>query len=382
MSLDACDPDKNMLILYSAALIAIRPGITVPDETLSTMDFFTFKYYCHLSRTPASNSVAFRASLRLLCSTVNRRAEDFPDFFGDQLNRFWDIEIGLGSSTRSRSRKLALEIWIWIIKALIVRSDPRGYELLGRVFELIQQDRSEFGRWAARRLSIIFDTKDETLDPKNFAIVKILWIQRVCHHLVSRLVEDYHEAIGEARSTYLVGLATLLARMDSSIVLLEQEKVTPVLLEALKFPDSEVRSDSLATLYDLIVHDKSGLTFGEHLSTLISALLLNCAYAKLEPSLREAESHHLKDSAAWLGGGSEAVRLSTLKILSILPKKVEDRSSSPTITEQSKKMAKGILSGERSKVLQALTLALDDPKRAVRKLAVDCRAQWFSLDLD
>jgi len=47
----------------------------VTDEVLSTSNFYTFKYYHHISRTGSFNVVASQASLILLCSTVNRRAE-------------------------------------------------------------------------------------------------------------------------------------------------------------------------------------------------------------------------------------------------------------------------------------------------------------------
>ncbi|KNZ53330.1 uncharacterized protein VP01_3274g1 [Puccinia sorghi] len=64
---DAPDPDNNMLALYSEALIAMRKGISVPDEVLSTSDSYTFKYYHHISQTGFSNVVALQANLKLLC---------------------------------------------------------------------------------------------------------------------------------------------------------------------------------------------------------------------------------------------------------------------------------------------------------------------------
>ncbi|KAA1102014.1 hypothetical protein PGT21_035075 [Puccinia graminis f. sp. tritici] len=221
---DAPDTDKNMLALYVEALIAIRPGIKLPDETLSTSDFFPFKYYHFISQTGTPNPVALQASLRLLCSTVNRRAEDFNHFFGEQLDQFWASEIEASRLTRPRSRKLAIMMWIWIIKGLVVRSDPRGYTMLDRICGLLKED-GELKGWIAKRLAVVVDHKDETISPKNFTVIKFLSMQRACHYLIGRLVRDYAESNEDSRWVYLVGLATLLARVGSSVSSLQHEKV-------------------------------------------------------------------------------------------------------------------------------------------------------------
>ncbi|WAQ85506.1 hypothetical protein PtA15_6A134 [Puccinia triticina] len=384
MSVDASDPDKNMLALYAEALIAIRPRINVPDEALSTSDFYTFRYYNHICQTGSSNLVALQASLRLLCSTVNRRAEDFEGFFGEQLDQFWASEIETGRLTRARSRKLAIVTWIWIVKGLVVRSDPRGYIMLDRLCGLLKED-NDLGCWIAKRLTIVVDQKDETISPKNFSVIKFLSMQRACHYLISRLVHDYATSNEDCRSVYLVGLTTLLARVGSSVNSLQYEKIIPLLLEALKLSDLDIKLDSLVTIHDLIDNDKRGTVFENHLSSLVSALLLNCTFGRGEINAQN-DSMKPHNSAASAAMTSASVRLFALKILALLPSKAGHRSSlnsdtSPPPAGQSSSAAKGVLLGQRNKVLLALSSALDDPKRDVRKIAVDCRAHWFSLNL-
>ncbi|KAH9472703.1 hypothetical protein Pst134EA_003310 [Puccinia striiformis f. sp. tritici] len=381
MSVDAPDPDKNMLALYSEALVAIRPGINVPGEFLSCSDFFTFKYYHHISQTGSSNLVALQASLRLLCSTVNRRAEDFEEFFGEQLDEFWNSHIEHGGVYQTRSRKLAIEMWVWIVKGLVVRSDPRGYKMLDRICGLLKED-VQLGGWIAQRLAVVVDQKDETLSPKNFAVIKFLSKQRAGHYLIGRFVQDYTESDGDSRSVYLVGLSNLLARVGSTVCSLQHDKIVPLLLEALKLSDLNVKLDSLVTIHDLIDNDKRGTVFENHLSSLVSALLLSCTFGR--GGTNDEDKAKTPNSSA--GVTSASVRLFALKILSLLPSKAGHRSdpstnSSPAPSLQASNVAKGILLGQRSKVLIALSTALDDPKRDVRKIAVDCRAHWFSLNL-
>jgi len=378
MSVDAADPDKNMLALYSEALIAIRQGINVPDEVLSTSDFYTFKYYHHISRTGSSNVVALQASLKLLSSTVNRRAEDFEEFFGEQLDKFWGTEIERGGDgdTSARSRKLAMVMWIWIIKGLVVRSDPRGYTMLDRICGLLKKEDSVLGSWIAKRLALIVDPKDDTLSTKNFAVIKFLSIQRASHYLIGRLVQDYAESDGDTRSVYLIGLTTLLARLGSFVSSLPHDKIIPLLLEGLKLSDLDVKLDSLVTIHGLIENDKRGTLFDDHLSSLVSALLLNCSFERGPANAEEETS----GSGVSTGVKSASVRLFALKVLSLLPSKADHRSSSSS-SDQSSNKAKGVLLGQRKKVLAALSHALDDPKRDVRKIAVDCRAHWFDITL-
>ncbi|POV99300.1 hypothetical protein PSHT_13600 [Puccinia striiformis] len=363
MSVDAPDPDKNMLALYSEALVAIRPGINVPGEFLSCSDFFTFKYYHHISQTGSSNLVALQASLRLLCSTVNRRAEVSPvrfrGIFWEQLDEFWNSQIEHGGVYQTRSRKLAIEMWVWIVKGLVVRSDPRGYKMLDRICGLLKED-VPLGGWIAQRLAVVVDQKDETLSPKNFAVIKFLSMQRAGHYLIGRFVQDYTESDGDSRSVYLVGLSNLLARVGSTVCSLQHDKIVPLLLEALKLSDLNVKLDSLVTIHDLIDNDKRGTYRPDYLAAPSEEVV---------PMMRTKPRHQTAQRGSYRFYPA---------------KRVTDLTRPPTHPApslQASNVAKGILLGQRSKVLIALSTALDDPKRDVRKIAVDCRAHWFSLNL-
>ena len=60
----------------------------------------------------------------------------------------------------------------------------------------------------------------------------------------------------------------------------------------------------------------------------------------------------------------QKVRSASLRCLQTFPGKVKDSALLPY----------------RKAVIRGLLTVLDDPKRAVRKNAVDCRSKWFDLD--
>ncbi|EGG01162.1 uncharacterized protein MELLADRAFT_111212 [Melampsora larici-populina 98AG31] len=339
MSTDAPESDKNMLVLYSDALIAIRPDVIIPGELLSTTESFPFKYYRHTLEMGASTKLLpIKAGLRLLCSTVNRRCNDFPQFFDEELPSFWKSEIEIGPLTQHQPRILAIEIWIWIIKGLIVRGEQRGYDLLDRLIEL-WNEKGGSGKEVIRFTGLIVD---EVVGSRNFGVVKFLWKQRACSYLLNKLVEAYHRRDNEDKTVYLIGLASLLAHVTPQLILPELSQVIGLLLEGLHLPEDELKTNVLKTINELIMNEESYEIFEPYLSSLIEGLLKT-----------------LKNK-----NGSENVRLGSIKILNGLPNQFKGSLT---------------LWNERTKVLMALKELLDDSRRLVRRFAVDCRTKWFEL---
>ncbi|MBW0462588.1 hypothetical protein O181_002303 [Austropuccinia psidii MF-1] len=323
MSMVAPESHQNTVIIYSEGMIAIRPEINFPHEILSIRESFPFKCYYHSLKTGVFlNPVLIQAGLRWLCSTVNRRACDFSEFFDEQLNQFWESEIRPGSLTDHRLRFLALDIWIWVIKGLIVRSDNRAYKLLDRVCKLLREE-TKFGRWVGHRLCIIVEEEDETLSSQNHGIVKFLWKQRAFHYLVGQFIEGYNLSSG-SNTVYLVGLTSLLARVPPSVVSLELERVMPLLLESLILPDANVKLNALKTIYQSIMDGNSEGVFQHNLLSLISALLLNCTFGNpLRHGNVEDDDEHgnVSNDKPKSSQHSHKVRMLTLKVLTTLPTK-------------------------------------------------------------
>lgn len=114
-----------------------------------------------------------------------------------------------------------------------------------------------------------------------------------------------------------------------------------MLVHSLSFPDPELKSSTIET-FQIITKDAPGL-MAEHLATL-TPLLISLTNAQ-EPA------NTLK------------VRIAALKCLGAQPKSLPFTALRPY----------------KAQVLKELEKSLDDRKRLVRREAVECRSQWFSL---
>jgi len=123
----------------------------------------------------------------------------------------------------------------------------------------------------------------------------------------------------------------------------------PLLLRGLALPDPTLRAGVIDTLLsaaqaDVEAESKTpiqGSVVSEHAVSLTNAMLQNSTIAEM-PDVR--------------------VRIGALKYLAVLPKIVRY----------------DVLHPQKAAVLRELAKALDDPKRAVRKEAVDARTSWFT----
>jgi len=114
-----------------------------------------------------------------------------------------------------------------------------------------------------------------------------------------------------------------------------------MLLRGLDLPDNSVRASVIDTLTVAAEGDTAEYSvISEHASTLVSAMLRNSLSSEM---------------------ASTSVRVAALKYLGLLPNLVRY----------------DILHPYKSTVLRELAKVLDDPKRSVRKEAVDARTNWF-----
>lgn len=131
--------------------------------------------------------------------------------------------------------------------------------------------------------------------------------------------------------------------MPSSIIKPELAQLLPLLLQSIDLPDVGVKEATLETLH--ITISESAGSLREHVSSVINRLLSACT----------------GNASA---GNPPRVRIKALHCLRAFP---------------------GALRGEfllpyKRQVLKTLLVVLDDPKRTVRKEAVDCRVKWWALD--
>ena len=141
------------------------------------------------------------------------------------------------------------------------------------------------------------------------------------------------------QSNSLIALSNIIANIPKEILLPALPSLLPLLLRSLKLPSPVLRANAINTLYVMVM--ESPEIMSSHLDSMIPNLLSQIELSPSNPS---------------------NVRMTSLRCLATLPIQLSFEFISPF----------------KKQVIRQVGLILDDPKRAVRKEAVDCRHAWYS----
>ncbi|KAJ3283186.1 mms19 nucleotide excision repair [Borealophlyctis nickersoniae] len=248
----------------------------------------------------------------------------------------------LDPSLEAETRYCLLSTYLWITKALVLRSHPMGYDMSQDLVALLADP--VLGRRAADGFGIVVgDSPDGVLTKASFAVLRLLYKQKFFNHCVPRLVEGFHAAPNDLKQYYLMVLSHLLRNIPQQILLSELPKLFPLLLSSLSFPEADLKIATLDTLS--LVLSEAPMIAADHVGSIVDALLKMA-------TARGGEN-----------GNTIKARVAALKVLGQLAKSVEF----------------SILYPQKQRVLKQLGGAVDDPKRLVRKEAVNSRMKWYLL---
>ncbi|KAJ3034783.1 mms19 nucleotide excision repair [Rhizophlyctis rosea] len=331
-------PQKNLSRLFGNLVTNCRPGVELPAQDLGA-----FLQKLITQGVTDESRILINAAARIVGSVLNKTSQDAG------ISSFVEsIMVGLckpelfNEGASVDSRRNVLMVYLWTIKALVLRAHPAGYNLSLDVITLLSHP--DLGREAGDGFAVIVsDTPDGTLTKEAFAVTRLLFKQRFFNHCLPRLVEGFHTAPSEVKQYYLLALSHLLRNIPQQILLNEVPRLFPLLLSSLSSPDADLKVATLNTL-ELVLKEAPAVA-SEHVGSIVD-LLLSLA------TTRDA-----------VGGNSMRVRMAALKTLGLVPSSIEF----------------SILFPHKPKVLRALGVAVDDPKRAVRKEAVNTRAKWYLL---
>jgi len=224
-------------------------------------------------------------------------------------------------------------------KALLIAGHGEAISSARKLFDVFGD--KDIAWDAAKAIGEIV-TPDRVFTKKNHAIVKILHAQRYFNSLIELIVSGTKDDDDHARqNTYLVALTSLIKPLPKAIYETALPQLMPLLLRGLELPDSEIRASIIDTLLATSVGNAATKSvIVEHASSLVSTMLKNSKF---------------KDTS------SVRLRVSALRYLAILPNIVRY----------------DILHPQKASVLRELAGVLDDPKRVVRKEAVEARTNWF-----
>ncbi|KAL8993799.1 MAG: hypothetical protein Q9169_006070 [Polycauliona sp. 2 TL-2023] len=214
----------------------------------------------------------------------------------------------------------------WIAKALLLRLSHTQEVLdhvLGRLSDKV------CGSTSARGFGLLL-APDEILSKQYGAKVRLLAKQKVFSICAPRIAADFKAAEASVKPNYLIALSGILKYVPTEVTMTEIGTLLPLLLQSLDLPDQEVKAATIESLA-VISQESPGAVEG-HVSSLLNRLL--------QAASKPAEN------------------------IAIFPGKVKD----------------SVLLPYRNGIIKGILPVLDDPKRHVRKMAVECRATWTNMD--
>ncbi|KAL5531709.1 hypothetical protein ACEPAG_4586 [Sanghuangporus baumii] len=326
--------EKNTVLLLSAAFVAFHKDVLLPhlepNEALGNLQDWILNN--------SDNDLQRRAVNHMVASLLNKNSDKLSPFISRQLEQVYQAEIS-SSDIPIERRRHAIQSWLWIGKALILLNSPSLVNFIDSLFSVFG-DR-DVGWDAARAVGEIARGGDDVLTKSNHATIRILYAQKYFKTVLPKILLDLRESDQSQRQkANLVALSTLISSLPKTVYANELPTLMPFLIRGLDLPDSEIRMSIINTFTAVASGGAHGPT-QEHASTLVLIVLKN--------ALSQERS-------------STSLRVAALKYLAVLPKAVRY----------------DVLHPLKATVVRELGKALDDPKRVVRKAAVDARAAWFS----
>ncbi|KAI9681177.1 MAG: hypothetical protein M1817_002459 [Caeruleum heppii] len=239
----------------------------------------------------------------------------------------------------SRREDNSLRIHLWITKALVLRTDPYAERLLDVLLENLSSATN--GQSTSQVFTILL-APDEFLSKENYAVIRLLHKQRLFDYVVPKLAEGFRSSPPSTKSNYLTALAGILRWVPSTVLMPHLDLLLPLLLQSIDLDDASVKAATIETM--LVVIKQNAAAVEGHVSSVITRL---CSVA-------------VKRDRA----NPPYVRISALECLRVFP---------PAFRHE-------LLLPYRKQVIKQLMAVLDDPKRHVRKAAVDCRTAWYRMD--
>ncbi|KXN65752.1 ARM repeat-containing protein [Conidiobolus coronatus NRRL 28638] len=337
----------NLIYLYAATVVASRPNIVLPFEATShirQLIEFVLQRGGDFDFNPSGNRLKSAASpitepiFLIIASIVNKYFNDNECKYISDNCALTDLKYNAFDTTsRDFKRVSNIQLITWITKALIVRGHKSGFDLLNTL--IVSLEDPVIGPQSAQALHIILDDDSWGLSKKNTHDVKFLFKQRVFTYSLPPLIQGFTDGKSEAMlHNHLLAISALLKNAPKSALVSEGPNLLPLIIASLYNPDAQLQQSSLYTL--LVIIEASTSLVAYNSEPLIGQLLILSNFNTCK---------------------NMRVRMSALK----------------SLHQISLSFPKENLEKHQDIVLKSLKVCLDDPKRLVRKLVVDCRNRWY-----
>ncbi|KAJ7019462.1 ARM repeat-containing protein [Mycena alexandri] len=346
---EATTTERNLLVLFEAGVVPLDPSVKLDADINARIEMILSQ-----GLACANNERQVEAVLRIVGSIANKHVDELGSFLEHTKTTYWSTQI-LEPNSPHEARRQAIRVWTWISKALLVRNHPSALsDFIHRLFDLfgdatVGTDAAKaFGDIAsadAVRASLAF------LFPSTFDKRTVPMGSKFATGILPRLMNGArNESDAVQQHTHLIALTALLKAIPNAAYAHEMDELLPLLLRALPLPDAQIRANVLETLLAAAQATHAPTTsstssthatvLAEHAATIVRAVL---GYTRAETELT-----------------STRIRISALRYLRTLPALIPY----------------AVLHPVKAEALRVLGAALDDPKRAVRREAVDARFKY------
>lgn len=340
-------PEQNLIVLYSSMIQGIRKDVILPFD--SAADYLGSKV--HWTINVARDELQIRWALGLITAFVNKRDKDLADSQEAILETIWSKDIqdtSLPLATRTR----ALRVYLHIVKGLAILRNSLAYPSLERIIDILTLSNldPEFVDAAAKGLGILVGDKDRAKERQSRLTTKLLHAQKLWNFALPKLIEGDKDAEGKGRLAYLVAFSSLLPLVPASLLLTDLPTILPLVLRSLALSPAKQRLNAIIALTSVLET--------QNLSSEVDSLLHKSTSALVDgigKSILPDETGALQTSGK--------VRAAALRCLALIPDAIRSENLQPI----------------KRDVLRDLGKALDDPLRAVRREAVECRARWYKV---
>lgn len=264
----------------------------------------------------------------------------------------------------------------WLSKALVLRLAPTTTDILKSLLSLLLSSDEVTSTTAARGFAVLL-SDDEILSPTNGANIRLLSKQRIFTTVIP-LISDRIRQVNVAgnnnnntttpshiKPAHLTALSGILSTIPPPLVMPELPTLLPLLLQSLDLQTADSQPVRAATLETLavIIRDNGVPVIDEcgHVQSLVTRLLNTAAYTSPSSSTSNRGAVN-----------SSRLRVEALKCLFLLAH--TPQTDAPAIARAGKLSP---LLPVKGQVLRSLRMVLDDPKRDVRKAAVDAGGAWL-----
>ncbi|KAL4872293.1 hypothetical protein BDV12DRAFT_153206 [Aspergillus spectabilis] len=372
-SQSASENQQRTMILSTYLLAGLPADSTLPHSSPNMAELLSDIVKRSISRTEPPTQLAILRHIGLLVNKFLPKSE-------------LAIATGLLDSllpnetiTTEPPTPETVKTLFWLSKALILRLAPSTTQILTSLLSLLSTPSQITSATAARCFSILLKD-DDVLSPTNGANIRLLSKQRVFTTLIPLISTKIREInitnndtttdpaaqkTDHIKPAHLTALSGILSTIAPALVMPELPTLLPLLLQSLDLQTTDSQPVRAATLQTLaVIIRESGVAVIEecgHVQSLVSRLL------------KTAEHKPSGATGVVLVNGPR-LRVDALNCLFLLAQPPVSAEGVPAIAKAGKLSP---LLPVRNQVLRALRFILDDPKRDVRKAAVDARGAWL-----